>query len=80
MISTVTTTVVAVVTIDYLAAPLGAACAALLIGMLVQKELASSHPSPWITQLGRVLNIAVLPLLMAFVFTLVVKILGILSK
>lgn len=80
MISTVTTTVVAVVTIGYLAAPLGAACVVMLVGLLIQKELTSSNPGPWVRLLGRVLNIAIIPLIMAFVFTLIVKIADILSK
>jgi len=80
MVSTVTTTVVAVVTIGYLAAPLGAACAVLLVGLLIHKELTSSNTAPWVHLLGRVLNIAIIPLFIAFVFTLIVKIADILSK
>jgi len=80
MVSTVTTTVVSVVTIDYLAAPLGAACVVLLVGLLIQKELTSSNSGPWVRLLGRVLNIAIIPLFMAFAFTLIVKVADILSQ
>jgi len=60
-------------------ASLGLIAIVLLLILLVQKELASASPTPGVRVLGRVLNIAVVPLLVVFVVIVGTKILEVLS-
>ena len=64
MISTVTTTTVTTVTTVALAASLALLAVVALLIFLVQKEILTSTQSERGKQLARVLNVAVLPLLL----------------
>jgi chromate transport protein ChrA len=78
MITTTTTTTVA--SIGPLATTLGAAVAVFLLVLLFQKELTVSSSKRWIKQLSKSLNIAIYPLLLAFAFTGLVKLISIVFK
>jgi len=74
MISTVTTTTVTTVTTVTLAASLALLVVVALLLFLIQKEILSAATSPRAQALSRVLNIAILPLLLSFAFIAVVKV------
>jgi hypothetical protein len=74
MISTVTTTTVTIVTTVALAASLGLVATLTLLALLVQKELVTATASARAQVWGRVLNIAIVPLLMGFVLIVGVKV------
>jgi hypothetical protein len=74
MISTVTTSTVTTVTSVALAASLGLVAVLVLLMLLVQKEAVTAVAGPRAKAFGRVLNTAIVPLLMAFAFIAVVKI------
>jgi hypothetical protein len=80
MISTVTTTTVSTVTTATVAVLAGLALLAILtlLGLLVTKEIVSSSDHPRLQQLSRVLNVAIIPLLMGFLVIAVVKVLEVL--
>ena len=67
MISSVTTTTVTTVTSAASIAAFGLVATLTLIAFLVVKELASSGNDARLQTLSRVLNIAIVPLLMVFV-------------
>lgn len=75
MISSVTTTTVAVI----FGATLGAAVTILLISLLVSKEMLSADYRRMILELGRRLDVAIWPLLLVFLVIVAVKILEILA-
>jgi hypothetical protein len=79
MISTVTTTTVSTVTTVALAASLGLIAIVVLLILLIQKEVLSASTSARARSLSRALNVAIVPLLMAFGFIAVVKVLEVLS-
>jgi uncharacterized membrane protein len=67
MISTVTTTTVSTVTTTVgMATALGGIAVLTLIAFLVAKELASADGRPHLQTFSRVLNIAIIPLLVVF--------------
>jgi len=74
MISTVTTTTVSTVTSVALAASLGLIAIVVLLGLLIQKEVLTASTHPRAQALSRVLNTALVPLLIGFAFTAVVKV------
>jgi hypothetical protein len=74
MISTVTTTTVSTVTTVALAASLGLVSIVTLLMLLIQKELVTAATGPRAKALGRILNMAIVPLLMAFALIVVVKV------
>lgn len=74
MVSTVTTTTVSTVTTVALAASLGLVAIVTLLALLIQKELVTAATGPRAKALGRVLNTAIVPLLMAFAFIVAVKV------
>ncbi|MBV7330754.1 hypothetical protein KFU94_21425 [Chloroflexi bacterium TSY] len=76
MISTVTTTTVTTV---YSAAGISAIATLILLVLLVQKELVSSGDKPWQRALGKVLNIAIVPLLLSFGFIVFMKIMEVIG-
>ena len=78
MISTVTTTTVSTVTSVALAASLGLIAIVVLLALLIQKEVLTASTSPRARALSRVLNTAIVPLLMGFGFIAVVKVLEVL--
>ena len=73
MISTVTTTTVTTVTSVALAASLALLAMVALLIFLIQKEILSAGTSERAQALSRVLNVAIVPLLLSFVFIAVVK-------
>jgi len=74
MISTVTTTTVSTVTTVALATSIALVSIVALLALLIQKEWVAAAASPRAKALGRVLNTAIVPLLIVFVVTLVVKV------
>lgn len=78
MVSTVTTTTVSTVTTTVttvtFAASLALASVLTLFVLLVQKELTLSAETPRLKALGRALDVAVVPLLMAFGMIAIVRI------
>jgi hypothetical protein len=74
MVSTVTTTTVTTIAALASAGTLALFGIILLLIFLVQKELASATESRFAVALGRVLNTAIVPLLLAFVFVVAVKV------
>jgi uncharacterized membrane protein len=78
MISTVTTTTVTTVTTGSLAASLGLVAVLTLVVLLVQKELVTANAGPRANTFGQALNVAILPLLMAFALIAIANVAAIL--
>ena len=74
MISTVTTSTVSTVTTVALAGSLALVGILVLFALVVQKEITSSTDSKRLALLGKVLNIGIVPLLIAFVLIAVNRI------
>lgn len=74
MISTVTTTTVSTVTTVALATSIALVSIVALLALLIQKEWLTAATGPRAKALGRVLNTAIIPLLIVFAVTLVVKV------
>ena len=79
MVSTVTTTTVTTIAALASAGTLALLGIILLLVFLIQKELATATESRFAVVLGRVLNIAVVPLLLAFAFIVVVRVVQVLQ-
>ncbi|MEM0313397.1 MAG: hypothetical protein QXQ41_02470 [Candidatus Bathyarchaeia archaeon] len=75
MISSVTTTVVAVA----FGATLGVAATMLLISLLASKEMLSADSRRKLIEFGKRLDVAIWPLLMVFLLIVAVKVLEILA-
>lgn len=76
MISTVTTSTVSTVTIAGSFAIVGII---VLLGLLIQKELVSTSNSDRAKRLGKALNIGIYPLIIAFVFVVISKVMEVLK-
>lgn len=74
MISTVTTTTVTTVAAFATTGTLAVFGIVLLLTFLVQKELAGASEGRFAQILSRVLNVAIVPLLVSFVFIVAVKV------
>ena len=74
MISTVTTTTVTTILTVASAGSLAVVGILLLLAFLIQKELASASESRFAVVLNRVLNVVIVPLLVAFAFIVAVKV------
>ena len=74
MISTVTTSTVTTVTTVALSASLALLVVIGLLVFLIQKEILSASSSGRAKILSRVFNVAVVPLLLSFVFIVVMKV------
>lgn len=81
MISTVTSTTVSTITSSASSVTTGALAASLalvsviiLFVLLVQKELVTAADPPRFRALGRTLNVAIVPLLMAFAMIVVTRV------
>ncbi len=74
MISSVTTTTVVSITSAASIAAFGLVATLTLIAFLVVKELASSGNDARLQMLSRILNVAIVPLLMVFVATVAAKV------
>lgn len=79
MISTVTTTTVTTVTSIALAASLALLAVVALLIFLIQKEILSASDSERGQALSRTLNLAIVPLLLSFVFIAAVKVIQVLN-
>ncbi|MBW7959228.1 MAG: hypothetical protein LC131_01860 [Anaerolineae bacterium] len=79
MISTVTTTTVTTVTSIAVTASLTLLAVAVLIILLIQKEIISVSDNQKLHAWGRVINIALVPLLLSFAFIAVVSVMGVLK-
>lgn len=79
MISTVTTSTVTTVTTVALSASLALLAVVALLIFLIQKEIVSASTSERTQALSRVLNVAILPLLLSFVFIAFVKVAEVLN-
>ena len=73
MITTVTTTTTTTVT-TITSASLGIVAICTVLLLLLNKELLLASDRPWATQLGRTLNVAIVPLIIVFATTAVAKI------
>jgi hypothetical protein len=80
MISTVTTSTISTVTTTAMAGSVALIAILVLLSLLIQKELASTSDRPRIKKLSRRLNLAIIPLLFVFIFTVGVKILEIVQQ
>ena len=78
MISTVTTTTVSTVTTVTLAGSLAFVGIVVLLAMLIQKELTVATSSNQFKRWSVALNIAIVPLVIAFVLTVAAKVFDIL--
>jgi len=78
MISSVTTTTVSAVASTASVAAFGLVAVLTLIAFLVVKELASSGDNARLQTLARILNVAIVPLLMVFVATVAAKVVEVL--
>lgn len=74
MISTVTTSTVTTVTTVALALSVSLVAIITLLALLIQKEVLTASDSPRGRTLSRVLNIAIAPLLLAFLLIAVVQV------
>ena len=74
MISTVTTTTVTTITSIVTAGSLAVVGILMLLVLLIQKELASSSDSRFAVTLRRFLNVAIVPLLLGFIYIVAVKV------
>lgn len=76
MISTVTTSTVTTVTTATLAMGAGLSLFAILtlLSVLIPKEIVSASDHPGLQGLNRALNVAVIPLMLGFVFIAAVKV------
>jgi len=78
MISTVTSTTVSTITSSIttgaLAASLALVSVIILFVLLVQKELVTAADTPRFRALGRTLDVAIVPLLMAFAMIVVTRV------
>jgi hypothetical protein len=74
MISTVTTTTVTTVTSIALTASLALLAIVVLMVLLIQKEIISVSDNKKLQSWGRIVNVAIVPLLLSFAFIAVVTI------
>jgi hypothetical protein len=75
LISTVTTSTATILTTSAIAGSLAMVGVLVLIALLVQKELTAPSGDSRIHQLNRILNIGILPLMIAFIMIVVFKVL-----
>jgi len=79
MISTITTSTVTILTSSAIAGTLALVGIFVLISLLVQKELTTNSTNSRLIQLGRVVNIGILPLLIAFILVVVFRVIEIIN-
>jgi len=79
MISTVTTSTVSTVTTVALAASLALLAVIALLILLIQKEISSEAEGSGAQAFAKILNIAIVPLFLAFIFISVVKVMQVLN-
>ena len=74
MISTVTTSTVTILTTSAIAGSLALVGILVLIALLVQKELTTATDGSRFHQLSKILNIGILPFMIAFILIVVFKV------
>jgi hypothetical protein len=74
MISTVTTTTVTTLTSIATAGSLAVVGILMLLALLIQKELASGSESRYARALSRIVNVAIVPLLLGLAYIVVLKV------
>jgi Na+-driven multidrug efflux pump len=79
MISTVTTSTITTITTEALSASLALIAIIALLILLIQKEILSASINERTKILSRVLNVAIYPLLISFVFIAFVKVAEVLN-
>lgn len=79
MISTVTTSTVSTITTIAIAGSVALVAILVLLFLLIQKELASAATGTRSRMLGRVLNIGIIPLLLAFMVVVATRVADILK-
>ena len=79
MISTVTTSTVSTITTVALAGSITLIGIVLLLILLIQKEILTSSSKINLKRLSKLLDMAIVPLFMAFFFTAVVKVIQVLN-
>jgi hypothetical protein len=78
MISTVTTTTVSTVATAAFAGALALVAVVTLLVLLIQKELTVASDGPFARVFGKVLNVGIVPLLLAFILIVGVKVMEVL--
>jgi hypothetical protein len=78
MISTVTTTTVSTATLA-MGAGLSLLAILTLLSVLISKEIVSVSDGPRLKKLSRALDVALIPLVMAFVFVAAVRVIAVLQ-
>lgn len=79
MSSTVTTAAVTTVSSAAMIGSLGLMLIVALIALLIKKEVVSSIDNPRVKTISKVLNVAIVPLMMAFTFVLTVQLAAVVS-
>jgi len=79
MISTVTTSTVSTVTTIALASSLALLAVVALLILLIQKEISSEAEGSSAKAFAQILNIAIVPLFLAFIFIAAVKVMQVLN-
>jgi len=78
MISTVTLSTVSTVTTAALAGSVALIGILVLFGLLLQKEVTTASTNPRLRRLGSILNIGIVPLIIAFVLVVISQVAGVL--
>lgn len=78
MISTVTTTTVTTVTSIAMMASMALLAIIILLVLLIQKEIVTVSENPRLQSWGKIINIAIIPLLLSFAFIATVTVAGVL--
>ena len=79
MISTVTTSTVSILTTPAIAGSMALIAILILFALLLQKEVATASEDSRLRQLSRLLNISIVPLLLAFIVIVVYKVAEVLN-
>jgi hypothetical protein len=79
MISTVTTSTVSILTTPVMAGSMAIIAIIILLALLLQKEVATASADSRLRRLSRVLNISIIPLLLAFTLIVVYRVAEVLN-
>ena len=79
MISTVTTSTVTTVTTVALAGSIALIGILILFGLLIQKEITTASSERRLKKFGKALNIGIIPLLIAFILTVIYQVNNVLN-
>ncbi|MGD2027627.1 MAG: hypothetical protein PVI99_07410 [Anaerolineales bacterium] len=74
MISTITTSTISTITTAGLAGSFAFIGVVVLLALLIQKEVASGSASPRLKRLSKVLNISIVPMLIAFILIVIFRV------